>query len=117
MARRPAAAGEVAGLLGIDAGIGDVPRIEDVAQVLIIGAGRLEEGKAVLSRDKPLCQGAGGLAAIGEALRPPTLGVEDVEMGFGDVDSNNIRVYDHGACPCDARSGASSLVQLFRLNA
>ncbi|WP_210191225.1 hypothetical protein, partial [Bradyrhizobium mercantei] len=35
--------------------------------------------------------------------------IENIEVMFGDVDSDVTKGYDHGACPCDARSvGAAS---------
>jgi hypothetical protein len=83
----------------------------------VVMAGRLEDGEGAGAGAEALCQGVGGLRAIGEALRPPTLDVEDVEMGFGNVDSDDARVYGHIACPCDAGSAANSPEQLFRLNA
>ena len=109
-------AGEVAGAGWIDPGIGQALCVEDRSQMAIIMARRLEDREGLLASLQPFRQGADGLAAVWKALGPPALRIKNVEMGFGDVDSDYARVYNHGACPCDAGSAANSPVQLFRLN-
>ena len=100
-------AGEVAGLLGIDPGMGDAPRGQRLAKDRIVATGRLhhdEAGRAGQSID-PRPHRLGG---VGDAARRAFSAVVEIEMMFRDVASDNERVYCHRACPCGARSGSDA---------
>ena len=115
LARKPAARAKARARFGIDAGMGDAAlRSSAWPQQAVVGAGGLEQdegagcGEALGQRRRS----ASGVLAM--ALGPAGCAIEDIEMVFGDVDSDEARGYDHGACPCGARSAANGLVQLFR---
>jgi len=86
---------------------------ERPAQSLVVGAGGLQHDEIARRSDPPGERGA-FTRSVGDPLRDAGSGVENVEKVFRNVAADETRVYDHDACPCDARSVASSLVQLFR---
>ena len=101
--------GEVAGPSRVDAREGDAGRYEHSGERSIIASGRLEqnEGFALAPGGELGHQGGRG---IGETLTASKLGIEHVEMVLGNVDSDDARVYVHGAYPCAARSGDAASI-------
>src|SRR6202012_1844217 len=91
----------------IDPGEADAGLTERLAEFAVIDAGGFEDDKCIASPTRhQLCD---GMWHVGDAFRCTDGFVEDIEMMFGDVDSDATMGYDHGACPCDARSvGAAS---------
>src|SRR5512133_2136488 len=77
------------------------------AKLEVVDAGGLKDDQRIASPTRhQLCDGMWG---VGDAFRHADAFIEDIKMMFGDVDSDATRGYDHGACPCDARSvGAAS---------
>jgi len=100
--------GEIPRLLRIDPGMGDSRRVECGTQGGVVMAGGFEHHQASAPAQlggEPRHLGL----SVGQTADVAAARVEDIEMPFGDIDSNGLRVYGHGACPCDARSvGAAS---------
>src|SRR4051794_14118762 len=73
----------------------------------VVDAGGLKDDQRIASPTRhQLCN---GMWRVGDTFRHADAFIEDIEMTFGDVDSDAAKSYDHGACPCDARSvGAAS---------
>ena len=76
---------------------------EGGAERAVIVAGRLVDDDAALLSE-PASEGGQRLWLVAHPACA-VHGVENVEHGFGNVDSDENRGYDHVACPCDARSG------------
>ena len=102
-----AGTGKVASPGRIDPGKADVGRTQRRAKLEVVDAGGLKDDQRIASPTRhQLCDGMWG---VGDAFRHADAFIEDIKMMFGDVDSDATRGYDHGACPCDARSvGAAS---------
>jgi hypothetical protein len=101
----PGRAGEVAGAFGIDPGVGHAGSLERPPQARVVPPGRLEVGRPTPSGE------IGGqrqdrLLAVGDPVEPG-LGIENVEIMFGNVDADVNKGY-HGTCPCGARSGCKA---------
>ena len=91
----------------VDPGKADSGLAQHLAKFEVIDARGLEDDQHIASPTRrDLCD---GLRRVGDALRKGQAFIEDIEILFGDVDSDATKGYDHDACPCDARSvGAAS---------
>ncbi len=105
---QPTGAGKVACLFGIDAGMRNTCLRQAVAQRGVIVSRRFEHDEAIAT-DKALGQLGNSGGRIGQAPCRRTFHlVKNIEVGFCDIDSDNIRVYGHAACPHGARSALTA---------
>ena len=103
-----AGAGEVAGTGRIDTGKPYSGLAQHFSQRTVIDAGGLEHDEHIVSAPPTRHLLCDGLWRVGDALGLADGIIKNIEHGFGDVDSDAAKGYDHGACPCDARSVAAA---------
>ena len=99
--------GKVASTGRVDPGEADTSLTQGLPQSEVINTGGFEHYQRIASPTRH--QIRDGMRRIVDALRRADRFIEDIKMMFGDVDSDAVRGYSHGACPCGARSvGAAS---------
>jgi hypothetical protein len=82
---------------------------QGASQLPVVVTGRLEHHQNVLI-PPAIDQAGDDKQRIGDALIRPATALKHVKVSFGDIDSNEARVYDHGAYPCAARSVAAASI-------